>query len=128
MQHGCYVKTTTSTPNPYPSLVSPAPVLAHLDSQDGVAMGIPLWIDALCINQEDYLERNNQVLLMGEIYRCAAGVISWLGAAQCLIDGVRVVNNIYIFYIFPTPLCPWSGLAGPSAAVHRKTVLSQTAG
>ena len=89
-----YVKTTTSTPNLYPSLISPTLVLAHSDSQDGMTMGIPLWVDALCINQKDHLERNNQVLLMGEIYRRAASVISWLRAAQCLIDGIRVVKNI----------------------------------
>ncbi|KAK0646909.1 heterokaryon incompatibility protein-domain-containing protein [Cercophora newfieldiana] len=39
----------------------------------------PLWIDALCINQEDISERNSQVQLMGDIYSNAEYVISWLG-------------------------------------------------
>ncbi|KAL2117632.1 hypothetical protein VTJ04DRAFT_7292 [Mycothermus thermophilus] len=42
-------------------------------------VGIPLWIDALCINQNDMAERTSQVMLMGDLYRHAAAVISWLG-------------------------------------------------
>ncbi|KAF4535920.1 Heterokaryon incompatibility protein [Lasiodiplodia theobromae] len=38
-----------------------------------------LWIDAICINQNDVQERNEQVKLMGDIYRCARRVIVWLG-------------------------------------------------
>ncbi|KAH7397024.1 heterokaryon incompatibility protein-domain-containing protein [Phaeosphaeria sp. MPI-PUGE-AT-0046c] len=40
----------------------------------------PLWIDAICIDQDNVLERNHQVLLMGDIYTNAHLVISWLGA------------------------------------------------
>jgi Heterokaryon incompatibility protein (HET) len=41
-----------------------------------------LWIDAICINQatEGVLERNHQVLMMGEIYAAAAQVLVWLGS------------------------------------------------
>ena len=38
-----------------------------------------LWIDAICINQEDDLEKNAQVQLMGKIYSLAAHVVVWLG-------------------------------------------------
>lgn len=38
-----------------------------------------LWIDALCVNQEDYYERNHQVRFMGEIYCQAMKVLVWLG-------------------------------------------------
>lgn len=38
-----------------------------------------LWIDALCINQEDVTERNQQVYLMGSIYSQAREVLVWLG-------------------------------------------------
>jgi hypothetical protein len=41
-----------------------------------------LWIDALCINQSNYLERNHQVGLMGKIYQQAARVCVWLGATR----------------------------------------------
>jgi hypothetical protein len=38
-----------------------------------------LWIDALCINQEDLDERASQVLIMGEIYASSVETIVWLG-------------------------------------------------
>lgn len=38
-----------------------------------------LWIDALCINQEDLEERNHQVFLMNRIYATADHVLVWLG-------------------------------------------------
>lgn len=38
-----------------------------------------LWIDALCINQEDVVEKNQQVPKMGAIYGGAQKVIVWLG-------------------------------------------------
>ena len=41
-----------------------------------------LWVDALCINQEDGRERNHQVTLMKTIYAHADRTIMWLGANQ----------------------------------------------
>ena len=38
-----------------------------------------LWIDEICVNQEDLLERSHQVDLMGDIYRRASNVLIWLG-------------------------------------------------
>jgi Heterokaryon incompatibility protein (HET) len=38
-----------------------------------------MWIDAICINQQDVQERNNQVQQMGEIYANAQNVVVWLG-------------------------------------------------
>ncbi|TPX18633.1 uncharacterized protein E0L32_002490 [Thyridium curvatum] len=38
-----------------------------------------LWIDALCINQDDLGERSEQVLLMQQIYSQAQQVCVWLG-------------------------------------------------
>ncbi len=38
-----------------------------------------LWIDALCINQDDDAERGHQVRLMTQIYRQAHSVTIWLG-------------------------------------------------
>ncbi|KAK4494639.1 hypothetical protein PRZ48_013995 [Zasmidium cellare] len=40
---------------------------------------LPLWIDALCINQADDEEKSEQVALMGDIYHGAVGVLVWLG-------------------------------------------------
>jgi hypothetical protein len=39
-----------------------------------------LWIDALCINQQDVEERGRQVRFMTSIYSSASRVIVWLGA------------------------------------------------
>ncbi|KAF5879651.1 putative heterokaryon incompatibility protein [Botrytis fragariae] len=38
-----------------------------------------LWVDAICINQSDIKERNEQVTLMGEIYSLAKPALVWLG-------------------------------------------------
>ena len=40
-----------------------------------------LWVDALCIDQENKAERSQQVQLMSKIYSRAQKVIAWLGPA-----------------------------------------------
>ncbi|KIW53558.1 hypothetical protein PV05_09118 [Exophiala xenobiotica] len=40
-----------------------------------------IWVDALCIDQHNILERNHQVRIMGTIFASAAQVIIWLGEA-----------------------------------------------
>jgi len=66
-----------------------------------------LWIDALCIDQENTRERNHQVRMMADIYRDSQHVITWLDEScyeplQCIIDGSRssghlesILNNGY---------------------------------
>lgn len=41
-----------------------------------------LWVDAICINQDNYPERNAQVLRIADIFRSAWRVIVWLGEAS----------------------------------------------
>ena len=41
--------------------------------------GLSLWIDAICINQNNNWEKNIQVPLMGSIYSQAKSVLVWLG-------------------------------------------------
>ena len=41
-----------------------------------------IWIDQVCINQEDILERQHQVQIMKDIYKGASGVVAYLGPAQ----------------------------------------------
>ncbi|KAK5696269.1 hypothetical protein LTR17_024346 [Elasticomyces elasticus] len=43
------------------------------------ASTLPLWCDALCINQVDLEERSKQVRLMGEIFANSSRLIIWLG-------------------------------------------------
>ncbi|KAG7123715.1 Heterokaryon incompatibility protein 6 like [Verticillium longisporum] len=45
----------------------------------GPAAARTMWIDALCINQQDLGERAAQVQHMGALYRGAARVVVWLG-------------------------------------------------
>lgn len=37
------------------------------------------WIDAVCINQDDQMERSRQVMNMGRIYERSSRLIAWLG-------------------------------------------------
>ncbi|KAF2083576.1 HET-domain-containing protein, partial [Saccharata proteae CBS 121410] len=41
-----------------------------------------VWVDSLCINQDDLLERGTQVALMWRIYRQASHVVIWLGEEE----------------------------------------------
>ncbi|KAK4560845.1 hypothetical protein LTR86_005425 [Recurvomyces mirabilis] len=41
-----------------------------------------LWIDAICIAQQNVHERNHQVMQMSEIFRGARQVIAWLGTTS----------------------------------------------
>ncbi|KAF4997561.1 hypothetical protein FGRMN_3766 [Fusarium graminum] len=59
------------TPNLYLALI-------HLRATDHVRV---LWVDALCIDQSVHGERNQQVRIMGDIYKSARQVIVWLGEA-----------------------------------------------
>ena len=40
---------------------------------------MPLWVDAICVDQKDQDERSTQVALMSDIYSKAESVIVWLG-------------------------------------------------
>lgn len=53
--------------------------LAQLRQSHRVRQGFKLWIDAICINQQDVAERNHQVSLMRDIYASAWQVVVWLG-------------------------------------------------
>ncbi|PMD47950.1 HET-domain-containing protein [Hyaloscypha variabilis F] len=55
-----------------------------------------LWIDALCIDQTDSTERASQVLLMGDIYSSAKGVIVWLGKQIPVLDDVLWLIERYL--------------------------------
>lgn len=51
-----------------------------------------LWIDALCINQEDLNERASQVAMMGTIYSQARQVIAFIGEAdETIITAMNLV-------------------------------------
>lgn len=41
-----------------------------------------LWIDAICINQEDKFEKGHQIKHMPDIYSTASQVLAWLGESD----------------------------------------------
>jgi hypothetical protein len=43
------------------------------------SLDLPIWIDAICINQKDDEEKGVQVAKMGDVYRKATKVVVWLG-------------------------------------------------
>ncbi|KAJ4984360.1 hypothetical protein SVAN01_10133 [Stagonosporopsis vannaccii] len=62
---------------------------------------MPLWVDAICINQSNIPERTSQVRMMREIYSKADCVVVWLGEAEAT-DGMALqfLKEIY---------APWVG-------------------
>ena len=60
-----------------------------------------LWIDAICINQQDVHERSAQVQLMGDIYRSARQTTVWLGPEEddsCL--AIETLDHLASKYTF----------------------------
>jgi hypothetical protein len=51
-----------------------------------------IWVDAICINQDDKGEKGEQILRMAEIYSRASRVIVWLGEAKN--DGDQALEDI----------------------------------
>ena len=61
-----------------------------------------LWIDQLCINQEDVIERNSQVRLMRLIYNRADLVIAWLGLEDDYTAAAfQLVQTIFEKHVSP---------------------------
>ncbi|KAL3292854.1 AAA-domain-containing protein, partial [Colletotrichum asianum] len=44
-----------------------------------------IWIDALCINQDDLQEKSDQIPIMDRIYSQARATIMWLGGGELLV-------------------------------------------
>ncbi|KIL87532.1 hypothetical protein FAVG1_09239 [Fusarium avenaceum] len=57
--------------------------------------GMPFWIDAICINQNDLQERKLQVGIMDQIFGGASRVIVWLGKPTPNIElGLKTVERL----------------------------------
>lgn len=57
----------------------PANVYNVLSRRSKASNGRPIWIDTLCINQADTMEKTYQVRMMAAIYQKAAEVVVYLG-------------------------------------------------
>ncbi|KAL6918530.1 hypothetical protein FSST1_010025 [Fusarium sambucinum] len=70
--NGCPLKVT---PNLYHAL-------RELKKSQRVQQGFKLWIDAICIDQTNAVERGQQVARMRDIYQSAWQVLIWLGPSD----------------------------------------------
>lgn len=71
-----------------------------LSNVDAHGSYIPLWIDAVCINQGDLQERNEQVSIMDTIYKQATGV--WVTINEALKETsivAYVLKHIHLLHI-----------------------------
>jgi hypothetical protein len=69
-------QNTTSVLNVRPNIYA---ALKNLRLRD---TSIFLWIDSICINQEDAKEKSTQIAMMGQIFAQATTVLIWLGAGS----------------------------------------------
>lgn len=81
--HGTFVLVTES-------LLEALPYLADV-SETGY-----LWIDQLCVNQDDIDERSSQVSIMSKIYRASARLLVWLGPSN--MDSYRVKELVDVIH------------------------------
>lgn len=81
-------KIKTVTPNLHDALFHIRGKLAQLKP-------VPLWVDAVCINQEDWDERAQQVAKMADIYSRASTVLFWLGPVEERSAPTFVVDDDY---------------------------------
>ncbi|MCJ1434866.1 hypothetical protein MMC27_004236 [Xylographa pallens] len=91
---------------------------AALSQLCGPKRELVLWIDALCINQDNQQEKNMQILKMAEIYSRAYNVCIWLGEgskqSDMAIDFLPKILNLSQFDILINDqemLKHWTALA-----------------
>jgi hypothetical protein len=59
---------------------------------------LPFWIDALCIDQQNHVERGHQVQLMSDIYSQAAWVLVWPGIMKRSINLVMKLDWCFRYH------------------------------
>jgi len=67
------------------------------------------WVDALCMDQSNIPERNDQVKRMGDVFRKADGIIVWLGQEdEFTADALRTMRTIAATSESEWPLVPYT--------------------
>lgn len=70
-------------------------MLRELRKLPEAVSGAAFWIDGLCINQTDILEKNQQVGMMQQIYFEALSVVVWLGpSVQGTGEAVEILRTL----------------------------------
>lgn len=68
------------------------------DSKQTMHLTNHFWIDAICINQADFLERGHQVNLMKDIYSRAQCVVAYLGLVEDNSDlAMETISRAIVF-------------------------------
>ncbi|SCN66231.1 related to het-6-heterokaryon incompatibility protein [Fusarium fujikuroi] len=65
-----------------------------------------IWLDSICINQDDVHERALQVAMMGSIYRQSIRTLIWLGeeSSPSIHLAWQLINDIYAIFQKQNPL------------------------
>lgn len=75
------------------------------------------WVDALCVDQNNILERNSQVARMADIFRKANGVVVWLGREdEFTADALTVIQKVSSIPESDWPLVSYTSFYDPGAA------------
>lgn len=80
---------------------------------------VSLWVDSICINQEDIAERHAQVQAMSDIYWMASKVIVWLGNEDEFEDTSAAVE--YMQFLFKEALPVFVEVAEAGTIPHDDT-------
>jgi hypothetical protein len=81
-----------------------------------------IWIDAVCINQEDLSEKNKQVAMMSTIYTRAAHCVIWLGHGNLTI--VTAVHALPELVAEARAWASTNGASGPNDEEYAKMEVS----
>lgn len=104
----------------FPFLIDGHELSIHRNLRDAILRlpvfltGMPIWIDAICIDQANAVEKLGQIRLMAEIYTKALNVWAWLGeeeegtadAVQLLPQLANVAPTIIEALHFGHPIDP----------------------
>jgi Heterokaryon incompatibility protein (HET) len=87
-----FVKPMICDGKPFKTTVNLDLALRYLRRTD---VSVMLWVDQICINQEDVNEKTQQVLLMGQIYQRAWNTRVWLGEeADNSDDAIHTIETV----------------------------------
>jgi len=80
-----------------------------------------VWADGVCINQDDVKEREQQVSMMGSIYRCASRVITYIGPETNDSEGaIDFAYSLWRSYVAEQDELSNSALSPTNKGVYRR--------
>ncbi|KAJ8113040.1 hypothetical protein OPT61_g4732 [Boeremia exigua] len=76
-----------------------------------------LWVDQICIDQEDRIERGDQVKIMGHIYSSCSRVIVWLGLMANLGSELSLQGDLQ--HMHPPQALSTETMSSVNRLIHR---------